>query len=58
MLQTARQVGIGDEDAAERDGVGMTIGNRGLRCFPGESAGEIRTPRQTGRNSTIAEGTF
>src|SRR6202023_3683800 len=34
MLQTTRQVGIGDEDAAKRDGVGMTIGNRGLRAFP------------------------
>src|SRR5216684_9022640 len=37
--ETTRQVRIGDEDAAERDGVGMTGGNRRFRRLAGKAAG-------------------
>ena len=58
MLQAARQVGIGDEDAAERNGIGVAFRNRGLAVSPVKPPAEIKTPLQIGRNSTMADGTF
>jgi hypothetical protein len=52
LLQPARQIGIGNEDAPERDGVGMAGGDSGFRRLAGESAGRNQD------TNTIAEGTF
>ena len=38
-LQAARQVRIGDEDAAEGDRIGMALRDRGFRGLAGEAAG-------------------
>ena len=58
MLQAARQVRIGDEDAAEGDGVGVAVGDRAFAVSPVKPPAEINMPLQIGRNSTIADGTF
>ena len=58
VLQAARQVRVGDEDAAERDGIGMTFRDRGSAASPVKPPAVISTPFQIGRNSTIADGTF
>src|SRR5258708_29290759 len=42
--ETARQVRLGNEDAAERDGVGMTGGNRRFRGLAGKTAGRVHHP--------------
>ena len=58
FAEAARQIGIGNEDAAERDGVGMPVGDRRVRRLSGETAGRDQDPVQIGRTSTIADGTF
>ena len=57
-LQAAGQVGVGDEDAAEGDRVGMAVPDRRIRRLAVKPPAVIKTPFQIGRNSTIAEGTF
>src|SRR5258708_24325576 len=42
--ETARQVRIGNEDAAERNGVGMTRGNPGFGALPAKTAGCKQEP--------------
>src|ERR1700712_5695000 len=44
FAQTARQVGIGDEDAAEGDGVRMARGDRRLRRLAGKTASGDQYP--------------